>query len=101
MFIVWNRLGFLVIPIVIIGVVLGSAIAGDLPNEKWPLRLAVVLTAAATFGLGVLLGRPKVLGRDSWGNAIHGTEDHSLYWIPVKYWGAIILVAGTIIVFKP
>lgn len=100
MFIVWSGLGFLVIPIVIIGAVVGGAIAQDVPNERWPRMIAVLGTALATLGLGVLLNRRQVVGHDAWGNAATTNPGHSLYWIPVQYWSAIILVVGTILVFK-
>lgn len=100
MFVVWNGLGCLVIPVVIIGGVVGASIAEAVPNERWPRMAAVVVTALALFGLGMVLNRPKVVGHDRWGNAVTAKEDHSLYWIPVQYWSAIALVIGTIIVFK-
>ena len=100
MFIVWSGLGFLVIPIVIIGAVVGGAIAQDLPNERWPRMIAVFGTTLATLGLGVFLNRKQVVGHDAWGNAVTTNPGHSLYWIPVQYWSAIILVVGTILVFK-
>jgi ribose/xylose/arabinose/galactoside ABC-type transport system permease subunit len=99
-FIIWNGLGCLVIPVVIIGVVAGTAIAQAEPNARWPRMIAVLGTALALFGLGVILNRPKVLGHDRFGNAVTAQEDHSLYWIPVQYWSAIVLVIGTILVFK-
>jgi uncharacterized membrane protein len=99
-FIVWNGLGCLVIPICIVGGVVCAAIADFEPNAKWPRLIAVLGTALAVFGLGLVLNRPQTVGRDAWGNAITATENHSLYWIPVKYWSAIVLVIGTILVFK-
>ncbi len=100
MFIVWNGLGFLVIPVVIVGAVLGGAIAEFEPNARWPRMIAVLGTALGLFGLGLILNRPRIVGQDRFGNAISANEDHSLYWIPVQYWSAITLVIGTIIVFK-
>ena len=100
MFIVWNGLGFLVIPVVIIGAVAGGAIAGFEPNVRWPRMIAVLGTALALFGLGMLLNRKQLVGRDQFGNALVASANHSLYWIPVQYWSAITLVIGTVLVFK-
>jgi ribose/xylose/arabinose/galactoside ABC-type transport system permease subunit len=100
MFIVWNGLGCLVIPVVIIGAVVGAAIAEANQKDRWLQMIAVLGTALALFGLGVVLNRPKVVGQDRFGNAVTAKEEHSLYWIPVQYWSAIALVIGTIIVFK-
>ena len=100
MFIVWNGLGFLVIPVVIIGAVAAGAIAEFEPNIRWPRMIAVLGTALAIFGLGLLLNRKQLIGRDQFGNAVVASAGHSLYWIPVQYWSAIALVIGTILVFK-
>jgi ribose/xylose/arabinose/galactoside ABC-type transport system permease subunit len=86
--------------VVIIGAVAGGAIAEFEPNVRWPRMIAVLGTALALFGLGLLLNRKRILGRDQFGNAVQAREDHSLYWIPVQYWSAITLVIGTILVFK-
>ena len=99
MFIVWNGLGFLVLPLMIIGVVVAGSIAQETP-ARWPLMFAVVVTALATLGLGLFLNRKQVVGRDSWGNAVTAAGNHSLYWIPVQYWSAIILIAGTVLVLR-
>ncbi len=71
-----------------------------MPNDRWLLMLPVIGTALATFGLGIVLNRKQVVGRDPWGNAVTASADHSLYWIPLPYWAPIIFVVGTIIVFK-
>ena len=100
MFIVWNGRGFLVIPVVIIGAVAGTAIAEFDPTARWPRMFAVLGTSLALFGLGLLLNRKQLVGRDQYGNAVVASAGHSLYWIPVQYWSAIALVIGTILVFK-
>ena len=99
-FVVWSGLGCLVIPICIVGVVVATAIAEAEPNARWPRMLAVLGTAAAIYGLGIVLNRKRVVGQDQWGNAVTANEGHSLYWIPVQYWSPIALVIGTILVFK-
>jgi protein-S-isoprenylcysteine O-methyltransferase Ste14 len=100
MFVVWNGLGCLVIPLVVIGAVAAGAIAEFEPNARWPRMVAVVGTALATLGLGLLLNRKQVVGRDRWGNAVTANADHSLYWVPVQYWSAIILLIGIVLVFR-
>lgn len=90
----------MVIPLVIVGAVAAGAIRGVMPNDHWLLMLPVLGTAVATFGLGILLNRKQVVGRDPWGNAVVASGDHSLYWIPVQWWSTIILIGGTILVFK-
>jgi hypothetical protein len=99
-FVIWNGLGCLVIPVVIIGAVALTSIAQFEPNARWPRMFAVIGTSLALLGLGVVLNRPKVIGHDRFGNAVTAKEDHSLYWIPVQYWSGIVFVLGIILVFK-
>jgi hypothetical protein len=97
---IWNGLGCLVIPVVIIGGVVMASIAQAEPNIRWPRLIAVLGTALALFGLGIVLNRPQVVGHDRFGNAVTQKGDHSLYWIPIQYWSVIVLIFGTIAVFK-
>ena len=99
MIIIWNGLGFLVIPIIIVGVVAGVSIAEFEPNLRWPRMFAVLGTSLTLFGLGLLLHRSRPVGYAR-GGRVAIAEDHSLYWIPIKYWSIITLVAGTILVFR-
>jgi hypothetical protein len=96
MIVIWNGLGCLVIPVIVIGVILAGAIREFAPNQKWMQLIAVALTALALLGLGLLLNRRQAFTRDQWGNALQVQEDHSLYWVPVQYWSVIVAVAGVI-----
>ena len=100
MFVVWNGLGCLVIPVIVVGVILAGAIRRSAPNQKWPQLVAVAFTSLALVGLGYLLNRRQTLGRDQWGNEVQVKEEHSLYWIPVQYWSVIVALAGVVLVFK-
>ena len=99
MIVIWNGLGCLVIPVIILGVLLAGAIREFAPNHRWLQLAAVAFTSLALVGLGYLLNRRETLGRDQWGSAVIVKEDHSLYWIPVQYWSAIVAVVGVILVF--
>ena len=78
MFIVWSGLGFLIIPVVIVGALVGGAIAEFEPNARWPRMIALLGTALAVYGLGALLNRKQVLGHDQFGNAVTSSGGHSL-----------------------
>ena len=77
MFVVWNGLGCLVIPVG-----------------------AVAFTSLALLGLGWLLNRRQTFGQDQLGNAVQVKEDHSLYWIPVQYWSGIVAAVGFLLILK-
>jgi hypothetical protein len=100
MFVIWNGLGCLVIPVIIVGVLLAGAIREFAPNQKWLQLVAVAFTSFALVGLGWLLNRRQSLAHDQWGNTIHAKEDHSLYWIPITYWSGIVAVVGFLLVLK-
>jgi len=100
MFVVWNGLGCLVIPVVIVGVLLAGAIREFAPNQKWLQLGAVAFTSLAILGLGWLLNRRQTFSQDQWGNAVQVKEDHSLYWIPVQYWSGIVAVVGFLLIVK-
>jgi hypothetical protein len=100
MFVIWNGLGCLVIPVIIVGVLLAGAIREFAPNQKWLQLVAVAFTSLALFGLGWLLNRRQTFGQDAWGNAVQVKEDHSLYWIPVRYWSGIVAVVGVLLILK-
>jgi ribose/xylose/arabinose/galactoside ABC-type transport system permease subunit len=99
MFIVWNGLGIVVLPIIIIGAIAGVSIAQFAPNSHWLLMIAVIGTSLAIFGFSLILHRSRPVGYAR-GGKFTMSEDHSLYWIPVKYWSLITLVIGTILVFR-
>jgi hypothetical protein len=100
MFVVWNGLGCLVIPVVVVGVILAMAIRDFAPNQKWLQLVAVAFTSLALVGLGWVLNRRQTHGRDGWGNAVQVKDDHSLYWVPVQYWSGIVAVVGVLLILK-
>ena len=71
MIVIWNGLGCLVIPVVIVGVHARRArSASSHPNQRWLQLVAVAFTSLALIGLGWLLNRRQTLGQDRWGNAV-------------------------------
>jgi hypothetical protein len=101
MFVVWEGLGCVVIPIIIGGVALGAAIAQAQPNEKWPRLIAVAVTAALIALVGYFFNRRQPVAQDVSGNVLlTNKQNHTLYWIPIEYWAAIVAVVGTILVYR-
>lgn len=100
MFVVWEGLGCVVIPIIIGGVALAAAIGEAQPNQKWPKLIAVAVTAGCIAIVGFFFNHRQPVARDRFGNAITEKQNHTLYWIPIEYWAVIVAVVGTILVFR-
>jgi hypothetical protein len=96
MIVIWNGLGCLVIPVVVVGVMLMFAIRDFAPNQRWLQLVAVAFTSLVLVGLGWLLKRRPNSMQDQWGNRLQVQEEHSLYWVPVQYWSGIVAVAGVL-----
>jgi hypothetical protein len=96
MILIWNSLGCLVIPVVMVGVMLALAIRDFAPNQQWLQLVAVAFTSLTLIGLGWLLKRRPNTLQDRWGNAVQVQKEHSLYWVPVQYWSGIVAAAGVL-----
>jgi hypothetical protein len=101
MFVVWEGLGCVVIPIIIGGAALAAAIAQAQPNEKWPRLIAVGVTAVLLALVGYFFNRRQPVVQDVSGNVVAtNKQNHTLYWIPIEYWSLIVAVVGTILVYR-
>jgi hypothetical protein len=100
MFVVWEGLGCVVIPIIIGGIALAAAIGEAQPNQKWPKLFAVGITALLIAIMGFFFNRRQPVARDTFGNAVTDKQNHTLYWIPIEYWALIVAVVGTILVYR-
>ena len=80
MIVIWNGLGCLVIPVVVVGGILMFAIRdfAPNPNQRWLQLVAVAFTSLVLVGLGWLLKRRPGSMQDEWGNRLQVQEDHSL-----------------------
>ncbi len=95
--IVWSGWGFLVIVAAIIGLFVGIAIFHE---GWWAIAVGILLAAAANFGLSHLLDRRKerVLIDPATNRQVVLRNRDSLFFIPVRYWSAIYLALGLILI---
>ena len=103
--IVWSGLGFLVAVIA-----LACALAAQLLTEsafgeayysenKWPMAVALVVAAALCWGIGSALHRRSartVIDKES-GEEIELRASHSLFFVPMRWWGPILLVVAVVL----
>ena len=106
MIIIWRGLGFLVAVIAfgcsLAGNFIANAIAGEgyFDRHKWPLGLSLLVAAALCWLLGdYLRKRPgRVVIDKQTGREFELKKIHSLFFIPMHWWGAILGV-GALVAF--
>lgn len=103
--IIWNGLGILVVLIagLMMAAVDGSAGALGLALTKAQSNgIGIVLAGLLVGAWGVFLRRrpARVLIDKESGEEVALRPRHSLFWIPVLYWGPILLVLGAALTIK-
>lgn len=97
----YTGLGYLVavlsiVPLIVIGAILNWGFGIDVLRAKswWPLHSLIILGALLTSALGWYLNRQKIEETiyEKSGPVIVKRTKHTLYWIPMEYWGPIILI---------
>jgi len=102
MFIVWKGWGILAIlvPIVFMFIVdlATNVMFGDgfYRESNWTLSLVLILSALSIYFIGIKLNNKigqKVIDKET-GEEIELKSIHSLFWIPLQYWGFIMFILG-------
>jgi len=93
---------FFMVPLIALGSILNWGFGIDVlrANSWWPLHSLMILGAILTFAIGAYLNRNKVeetIYEKSGPMTVLRTK-HTLYWIPMEYWGPIILVVYFILI---
>ncbi|WP_438482531.1 hypothetical protein [Oleiharenicola lentus] len=107
--IIWQGFGFIV-PVVgiastVVTQVLVNAVAQDrfyYQTHLWPQLAGIWFTALLIYGLARRLdSRPgNVVVEKDTGQEIVVKPRHSFFFIPMKYWAAVIAVYGVVYFFK-
>ncbi len=104
--IIWSGFGFLalLIPIVTCLLVTGPVAAifpsGYLANHNWPAALGVLAGAVVVWILGLRLhANQRVLVDPQTGQPVTLRRTHSLFFIPMQYWGIVAAVIAVFILF--
>jgi hypothetical protein len=101
--IIWNGLGYLVAVVgfaaLILTEVLAEKITGDdqfYQQHGWVILIGMLVAAASTYGLHRLLPLQKgrvVIDKET-GQEMVLRSNHSLFFIPVKWWPLVFVVLG-------
>ena len=101
--IVWSGLGFLV-PLIAIGCIfVMNQIVGEATFNGfgWPKTVALFVSAAIVTALGFFLKKQpgRVMIDKATGQEMAIRSRHSVFFIPVIYWGAIYAAIGVYYLF--
>jgi hypothetical protein len=102
MFIIWNGLGILVLPILLASALLCNLAfdslfgSGFYSAHKWTAGVALFVAAAGCWILGIYLRNrpPRVVIDKQTRQEMVLLKRHALFWIPMHLWGPIFLVIG-------
>jgi hypothetical protein len=97
MIIIWRGFGFLVVVIAFVCALVGNLIANAVAGEgyfdrhKWPLGVSLLVAAALCWLLGDYLRKQpgRVVIDKQTGREFTLRKTHSLFFIPMHWWGPI------------
>ena len=104
--IIWSGRGFLV-AVIVFGFSLALNLAfnawwGDryYDNHKWPFAISLFLSAIVCWFLGSALRKRTsqvVIDKETGKEFLLDRSNHSLFFIPMHFWGPILAIAGAIV----
>ncbi len=101
--IIWKGLGILVFIITLVVAVIMQLVLGTeyYQTESWPIPLAIALSAIIVGLLGLNLNNKpgRILLDAKTNEQIEVKKIHSLFWIPMQYWGIILLLISALLFF--
>ncbi len=104
---IWKGLGILVFIITIVIAVAMQLIvdqffgAGTYKTLLWPIPVAVAISGIIVGWLGYKLNNKpgRILVDPETNETIEFKKEHSLFWIPMQYWGIILLLISAALFF--
>src|ERR1700761_5186834 len=104
--IIWSGKGYLVFVIIfccsLIGNLVSNAVGGSnyYEHHKWPLAVMLVVSALICWLLGDYLRKRSdqvVIDKKTGREFVINQSHHTLFWIPMHWWGPILLVIALIL----
>jgi len=106
MIVFWKGLGFLV-AVIVFGFSLVFNLAfnawrgeGYYDEHKWPFAISLFVSGVVCWVLGLALRRRTskvVVEQDTGKELILNRSDHSLFFIPMHFWGPILIIGACIV----
>ena len=105
--IIWRGIGAVVVAIVFLCSLGANLItniiapgASYYDHHKWPFGVSLIVAALITWFLGAYMqSRPaKVMIDKATGKEVEMKKRHDFFFIPMKWWGPILAVAGIVVI---
>lgn len=103
--IVWQGWGILVVVLAIVPIIVMQLLADGLMgpggwsrNNSWLLPVALLIAAPLIYFVGKRLneGQERVLVDPQTGQEVRIRRTHSLFWVRMEYWAAIVAVIAVV-----
>ena len=108
MFVIWSGFGFLALLVPIVTVLATTALAnassGPLYStlHHWPATLGALLGAGAVYLISMRLNaNGRTLVDPATGQSVVLRRKHTLFWLPLQLWAAIIAIVGLVYLVLP
>ena len=110
MLLIWRGWGILVVVVTVLCIVAARALAEKMMGTPLPVNKAHVVTgvslviaAAAAYGLHLAIQKdlqPRIVVDQATGQRLRLVKRHDLFFIPIKFWAALLLGFGILSFFK-
>ena len=103
-FIIWKGWGIVVLGIAVLALSIGAALAAAFGiegrNSDYPLGLTLILAGVGTWILGIRMNRnaDRHLVDPATGEAVIVRGGHSLFFVPVRWWGVVMAAGGGVLI---
>lgn len=106
--IIWKGLGIIavILPIIFMFIIqlITNMLFGDgfYKDASWTLSLALFLSAISVYLIGIKLNNKigQIVIDKETGQEIELKNTHSLFWIPLQYWGFILFGIGAFVLIS-
>jgi len=106
--IIWKGLGIIavILPIIFMFIVqmITNMLFGDgfYKDSSWTLSLVLFLSAVSVYLIGIKLNNKigQIVIDKETGQEIELKNTHSLFWIPLQYWGFILFGIGAFVLIS-